>query len=80
MNHPLSLLLYCPERKAGGTVDITRCIYLCPRQAAVKCAEYLKAYPQLAEFIIAPKYIEKYGAVEPPVPLALRRRKQRRPR
>jgi hypothetical protein len=72
-----SITLFCPLHKGGGTVSILTCLFKCPKARLAKCPAYLKAYPDLLNFEIAPKYIEKYGEVTIPIPLSLRRRRKR---
>lgn len=69
--------LYCPRLKSKGTVDILVCLYKCPKSRIVICKEYLSAYPSLLNFEIEERYIEKYGTVIIPIPLALRKRRKR---
>lgn len=72
----LTISLWCPLIK-NGTRDIAFCLFRCKKATISKCAEYLRIYPQLLNFEIEEKYIEKYGEVTIPVPLSLRRRRKR---
>ena len=72
------LELYCPFLKSKGTRDVVTCLYKCPKARLMKCSEFERIYPQLLTFEIDHKYIEKYGAITIPVPLAYRKRRKRR--
>lgn len=49
--------------------NIVVCLYRCPDKA--KCPAYYRHYDEILEMAILPKYIEKYGIPEYPVPKAL---------
>lgn len=70
--------LYCPLLKGGGTRDILSCLYRCKKNTIIKCAEYTRVFPDLTNFEIDIKYIEKYGDICIPIPIAFRKRRKRR--
>ena len=73
-----SIDLYCPNLKCGGTVNILKCLYRCPKSRIIRCTAYTEVYPKLLTFDVDDKYVEKYGEVSIPVPLSLRKRRKRR--
>jgi len=72
-----SIQLFCPLLKSKGAKDIIVCLYRCPPGRLMKCEEYLRAYPELLTLEIDPKYEERYGTLNIPVPVKLRRRRPR---
>jgi hypothetical protein len=70
--------LYCPLLKGGGTRDIISCLYRCKKHTIIKCPEYTRIFPELTNFEIDEKYLEKYGVITIPIPLAFRKRRKRR--
>jgi len=70
--------VYCPQLKCKGSVSILRCLFTCPKARVLKCPAYTEVYPRLLNFEVEDKYIEKYGDVTIPVPMAFRKRRKRR--
>lgn len=70
--------LYCPLLKGGGTRDLVSCLYRCKKNTIIKCPEYTRVFPELTNFEIDEKYLEKYGEITIPIPLAFRKRRKRR--
>lgn len=74
---PRPIDLYCPQLKCGGTVNILKCIYRCPKARVLRCPAYVAVYPSLINFEIEDKYKDKYGEVNIPIPLVFRKRRKR---
>lgn len=72
-----SIIVFCPLLK-NGSRDVVFCLYKCTKSRLAKCKEYLRVYPDLLNFDIEDKYIEKYGAPIITVPMSLRKRRRRR--
>ena len=70
------LQLWCPLLK-NGTRDIHYCLFKCLKARIVKCPEFTRIYPTLLNFELDPKYLEKYGEVTIPIPIAFRKRRKR---
>lgn len=73
----MKLLLYCPKLKSRGTVDILRCLFLCPKAEVVRCPEYTKTYPTLKSYVVPVQYAEKYGTPAFQIPIKYRKRRKR---
>lgn len=73
----MTLQVFCPKLKCGGSKEVTCCLYLCERATVLKCPEYAKVYPQLLNFEVEQKYLDRYGAVTIPVPPKFLRRRPR---
>lgn len=73
-----SINLYCPQLKCKGTVNVLKCLFMCPKSRVLKCEAYTEVYPRLLNFEVEDKYIEKYGNVTIVVPVAFRKRRKRR--
>lgn len=69
--------VYCPQLKCKGSVSVLRCLFRCPKATVLKCVAYTDIYPFLLNFEIDDKYINKYGEVTIPVPVAFRKRRKR---
>lgn len=68
----------CPRLKCGGSKDATVCLYLCKVGTKSRCPEYAKKFLDLQKFQPGEKVLEKYGAPELVVPLAMRKRRKKR--
>lgn len=72
------ITLYCPLLKGGGTRDLISCLYRCKKNTIIKCPAYTSIFPELTNFEIPDLYLEKYGEITIPIPLAFRKRRKRR--